>query len=67
MFDVSFDGILDEFLAQLTGGDGIRLQEPKNARTNGPLPLPDGDAGFRGLPHSCCGYQRSAGTAGPLE
>ena len=35
MFDVSFDGILDEFLAQLTGGDGIRLQEPKNARTNG--------------------------------
>jgi hypothetical protein len=34
MFDVSFNDVLDEFLAQLTGEDGIRLQEAKDARNN---------------------------------
>lgn len=41
MLDVSFDGVLDEFLAQLTGEEGIRLQiamsvtENKDASVDG--------------------------------
>jgi hypothetical protein len=35
MLDMDFDGkFLDEFLAQLTGEDGIRLQETKDACAN---------------------------------
>jgi hypothetical protein len=47
MLDVKFDGVLDEFLAQLSGEEGIRLQiamsvtENKDASANDRVQQPD--------------------------